>query len=98
MPYHGAPPQVESERSQQRGRDELLRVIERDPARRLVWKPRTGPQSDLRSIWASRRAFTSPKRRSACTYMPMTTSASAPPGRIRRKAEEKADYVGNAFG
>jgi len=37
---------------------------------------------DSPSTWASRRASRSPKRRCACTYMPVATSVNVPPGRM----------------
>ena len=67
---------------------ELLRVIEADPMRSDRTLP-TGPPSGLRSTWASRQAFTSPKRRFACTYTPMMTSANVPPGPSGAKPKRK---------
>jgi hypothetical protein len=61
-------------------RAELLRVIELDPHEVGRTQP-TGPPSDWPSTCASKQAFRSAKRPSACTYMPMTTEASVPAGR-----------------
>ena len=68
---------------------ELLHVIEADPARQSDRTLLTGPLSGLRYTWASRPAFTSPKRRFACTYTPMITSANVPPGPSGVKPKRK---------
>jgi transposase len=58
----------------------LLRVIELDPTRRSDRKRPTGRPSCSLRTWASRQGSRSQRKRCACTYMLMATSASAPSG------------------
>src|SRR5256712_3091775 len=97
MPSRGALRQAESERSRQRGRAELLRVIELDPhevgqdtanwtTQRLAdyLGQHTGVQVTEETVRVYLHAHDYVCKRSTWT--------------LRRKAEEKADYVGNACG
>ena len=97
MPSRGAPPQAESEQSRPRGRAELVRVIELDPhevgqdtanwtTERLAQYlgQHTGVQMTEETVRVSLHAHDYVCKRPTWT--------------LRRKAEQKADYVGNACG
>ena len=97
MPCRGAPPQAESERSRLRGRAELLRVIEVDPhevgQETANWTTERladslGQQTEVRVTEETVRVYLH-----AHDYV-----CKRPTWTLRRKAEQKADYVGNACG
>src|SRR6266700_1748784 len=75
---------------------ELIRVIELDPHE--VGQDTANWTTEKLGSVTSTPVCWSRRRRCACTYMPMSTEASRPTWTLRRKAEEKADYVGNACG
>ena len=82
--------------SHQRGRAELVRVIELDPARRWVktrptGRPRCLPTSLRRQTGVTVSLETVRVYLHAHGYV-----CKRPTWTLRRKAEEKADYVGNA--
>ncbi len=95
MPSRGAPLQVESGRSRSRGRAELLRVIELDPHEvgqdTANWTTERlaaylGQQTGIHVTEETVRVYLH-----AHDYVCKRSTWT-----LRRKAEEKTDYVGNA--
>ncbi len=95
MPSRGGAPRAESEQSRRRGRAELLRVIELDPHEvgqdTANWTTERladylGQHTNVRVTEETVRVYFH-----AHDYVCKRSSWT-----LRRKAEEKADYVGNA--
>ena len=97
MPCRDALPQVERERSRPRGRAELARVIELDPHE-------VGQDT---ANWTTERLAQYLGQQSGIVVTEETVRlylhahdyvCKRPTWTLRRKAEQKADYVGNACG
>src|SRR5207237_7849213 len=92
-----APPQVESDGSRSRGRAELLRVIEMDPHE--VGQDTANWTTERLADYLGQHTGIQVTEETVRVYLHAHDYVcKRPTWTLRRKAEEKADYVGNACG
>src|SRR5512135_116613 len=97
MPCRGAPPQAERERSRLRGRAELLRVIEMDPHE--VGQDTANWTTERLAQYLGQHTGILVTEETVRIYLHAHGYVcKRPTWTLRRKAEAKADYVGNACG
>src|SRR6266566_2002832 len=95
MPCRGAPPQAASERSRLRGRAELLRVIEVDPHE--VGQDTANWTTERLADYLGQQTGIQVTEETVRVYLHAHDYVcKRPTWTLRRKAEQKADYVGNA--
>ena len=92
-----APPQVESDGSRWRGRAELLRVIELDPHE--VGQDTANWTTERLAEYLCQQTGIQVTEETVRVYLHAHDYVCKRPiWTLRRKAEEKADYVGNVWG
>ncbi len=95
MPYHGAPPQAELGRSRPRGRAELLRVIEMDPHE--VGQETANWTTERLAQYLGQHTGILVTEETVRVYLHAHDyECLRSTWTLRRKAEQKAEYVGNA--